>query len=582
MRVSLLRKKYLLAAFVVLLCGWASLPLLSYAENKQDSAKPFMGFHGMIHQVSMGGLLDHGAIKSAAGKSDEAVRNFYDAHNNMPVWTNSWGHSLRAQGIHKTLQDSWKQGLNPKNYNVEEIERLLQPSGRMKPQNAELEILLTESIIAYGRDVTGMRVDPKKIGQKNEYWRQPLTAEEILKVVSAAPDAGAALEALGPQSRIYKALQNELVRLQTPDSDYDALLPLKFGGANIFLPGDSDRDVIALRKILNVPAAMGGDTEMVYDKALVEAVMNVQQQAGLKPDGKIGAKTRTLLNKPMQQKIDQVLANLERLRWMEQTQPEKFVLVNIPSQMLWAIDNEQVVHAMPVVVGQVARPTQSFKTEITGIRFNPTWTVPPSIKVKDMLPRLQADPYDLAKTGIDLYMNGKLVDPGTIDWNLIPTSEVRKIRMVQSAGDDNALGQVRVLMPNEYDIYLHDTNHRDLFAQDDRFFSSGCIRMSEPHKIADFVLSKNKGWSVDKMMRYIDAGKTAEISAAEKIPVYIVYQSMWLDDKGRLVYGNDIYNLDKKLVSAMAAINGLPELPQIHKMTSSKESDAQKLASARN
>jgi murein L,D-transpeptidase YcbB/YkuD len=217
---------------------------------------------------------------------------------------------------------------------------------------------------------------------------------------------------------------------------------------------------------------------------------------------------------------------------------------------------------MPVVVGKPDRPTHAFRAEITGIRFNPTWTVPMGIKVKDMLPQLQEDPNALADKGIDIMEDGETIDPSSIDWQSISRSELNHIRMVQSAGEHNALGRIRVLMPNEFDIYLHDTNHPEFFNLVERTASSGCIRLSQPEQMARFVLAHNKGWSDKKMDALIARGTTSEVPVAEKLPVYIIYQTLWKADDGSLIYGPDVYGEDKRLISALSAINGytLPDV----------------------
>ncbi|HEY8191099.1 MAG TPA: L,D-transpeptidase family protein, partial [Alphaproteobacteria bacterium] len=187
--------------------------------------------------------------------------------------------------------------------------------------------------------------------------------------------------------------------------------------------------------------------------------------------------------------------------------------------------------------------------------------------------KLREDPYALADKGIELYRgygrNAPTIDPGTIDWHNITRQQAMNIRMVQTSGDHNALGRVRILMDNEFDIYLHDTNHPEFFAEEDRTRSSGCIRLFEPKKVADFVLSHNKGWSKNRTEKLIAAGDTVEVPAAAPFPVFIVYQTIWQGKDGKLVYGHDIYGRDKKLVETLAATGGywLPEQKTLASMT---------------
>jgi murein L,D-transpeptidase YcbB/YkuD len=255
--------------------------------------------------------------------------------------------------------------------------------------------------------------------------------------------------------------------------------------------------------------------------------------------------------------MEQIAANLERLRWLDQTKPDRYVLVNIPQQMLWGISNGKPEIQMEVVVGQVQRPTMSFKTNITGIRFNPRWTVPQSIKMKDFLPILVNDPSILADKGIELYRidHGRhvTVDPARVNWRGVTPDDMKKFHMVQTPGYDNSLGLIRVLMPDDYDIYLHDTNHRDLFVKNQRFFSSGCVRLSDPVTMAHFVLEDRKGWNDDEMQKLVAKGTQTDIPVDHPLPIYLVYLTVWMGPKGHLVYGQDVYGWDRQLIAALKA-----------------------------
>jgi len=275
--------------------------------------------------------------------------------------------------------------------------------------------------------------------------------------------------------------------------------------------------------------------------------MAFQRSQGLKADGIIGPHTVKLMNISNEEKINQILVNLERLRWIEPNKPTRYVMVNIPSATLWAVENETVKLQMPVVVGRKKRPTKSFTTTITGIRFNPTWTVPPTIKRDDYLPKLREDPYYLSDRGIELMDGVMTVDPGTIDWQEASWSDVNRMRMVQGSGSNNPLGHVRVIMNNPYGIYLHDTPDKGYFNRATRAISSGCVRMADAHAFADFVLSPNQGWSAEKRQKILSSGQQQEVRASQPLPVYLGYQTIWLGDDGQLIYGRDLYGEDQRL-----------------------------------
>lgn len=554
--LSRLRKRYAALALGVLLLGY---PVLSHAQ---------MHAEGIFGKIRFSTLLTPAAATSDVLKdiklSDrDAILNHYKSTGDKPLWLGR-GRTDEARAVLGLLEESWTHGLNPEKYHVGEIRALLDEGSPVNERQARLELLLTDAVVRYGRDVSGIRINPAPLGVRASFWQQPFESESILLKILEAKSPVDALRDLEPKGQLYKALRAEMARLNTEKNSYDHLLPMGFGD-RLFKPGSTHKDVVALRARLGLAHNPDFGPETFYDDSLAAAVMAFQKTHNLKADGVIGPKTRSLLNRTNRDRMEQIVANLERMRWLDREKPERFILVNIPSQRLWAIDRGKIVHEMPVVVGQPSRQTKIFKAEIKGIRFNPTWTVPPGIKVKDMLPKLQADPYALNQKGIGLYQNGRSVDPASIDWANISRSELMGIRMVQGSGSHNALGHIRVLMPNDYDIYLHDTNHRELFANDERTLSSGCIRLSEPEKIASFVLSRNPDWSEGKMRERIDSGRTSEVSAAEPFPVYIVYQSVWLGEGGELVYGPDVYGQDRKLIDMLAAAKSyyLPESKNI-------------------
>ncbi len=487
-------------------------------------------------------------IKFADGR---ALKEFYEQRGGQPVWADY----NQAHLALTVLDESWTQGLNPASYHVKELHALLDDPASFKTKEARADVILTDAIVRYGHDVSGMRIDPAAIDQRAMYWRQPEKTADTLKMLGVSPEPAKTVAALAPHDTLYLSLRKEMERISQESGDYDRMLPMNFGKA-YFHPRSHGASVPVLRARLAVKYDPHYGPQNFYDDKLAAAVMFFQKQHNIKPDGIIGGKTLALLNQTRRDRMEQLVVNFERLRWLDQQIPQRYVLVNIPSQTLWAVDGGKIAVKMPVVVGKPERPTKAFKAEITGIRFNPTWTVPPSIKTKDMLPQLQEDPQALADKGIEMVQNGESLDPASIDWQNISAGELNSIRMVQSAGKHNALGRIRVLMPNEYDIYLHDTNHPEFFNLVERTASSGCIRLSQPEQMARFVLAKNTGWSEKKMKDILAKGRTAEVPVPAKFPVYVLYQTVWQDTDGNLIYGPDVYGEDKKLLKALSTING--------------------------
>lgn len=482
------------------------------------------------------------------------MKAFYEAREYDSVWLrSSFLKQRKAEALLKVFEASWKHGLNPAGYHVGEIKRLMSES--KGAERFQLDLMLSDALVRYGRDLTGMRVNPRVIGQRSKYWRQPLRAIDILDHVANASDVKSALKDLAPQGKLYKKLQQELVELyKTPAEDSDMqIIRLK----GLLRPGSSHKAILKIRERMGFQASQAPQGAYYYDDQLAQAVMAFQKAHGLKPDAIIGLHTIKLMNMTRDDRINQVLVNLERLRWVEPNKPDRYIMVNVPAAILWAVENGKVKIEMPVVVGRVKRPTNIFTTQITGVRFNPTWTVPPTIKRDDYLPKLRKDPYYLSNRGIEL-MDGKMsVDPGLVDWNETSWEEVNQMRMVQGSGRRNPLGLVRVIMDNPYNIYLHDTPNKSYFKRSNRALSSGCVRLADAQKIADFILAPNKGWSQERKERILAKGKLAEIRAQEPLPVYILYQTVWLGERGQIVYGPDLYGRDRKLLKLLKNIGGI-------------------------
>ncbi|MGE4313075.1 MAG: murein L,D-transpeptidase [Pseudobdellovibrionaceae bacterium] len=494
--------------------------------------------------LSVQDVIAKGAVGGLQLEDTKGIKTFYGEHGNTPLWASERDRSQ----IIAVLRESWRHGLNPYSYITPKLEAALAST---HPEDViPRDVMLSGAIVAYGRDLTGMRVAASSIGQDAKDWRKALGSYSILDRVYKASNRQVGMESLAPKGALYQSLQKgllaELKAIYQVDPR-EKVLPLRF--SRTVAPGDISDDVLKLRARLGVDE---GANPRLYDDRLAKAVMAFQVEHGLKPDMLVGGLTLAALNKTHQDMAYQLVANLERQRWLHPKQPDKYLVVNIPAQTLWAVEGGKIVHEMDVIVGRKERPTQTFRTQVTGVRFNPTWTVPSTIKNEDFLPHLREDPEYLEKRGIQVVTKeeGKsvVVPPHAIDWNAISSSEFAQLHFVQKAGSNNPLGQIRLLMPNPYGIYLHDTDAPNLFGREARAVSSGCVRMSQPKIIAEFVMEGTQGWKgADSLNAILESGKTRDIKTGVPIPVYLLYQTVWPDNAGRLVIGPDIYGWDKKL-----------------------------------
>ncbi len=543
-----------------------------------DVKRGFGGFYGSTPKdnKALSALLESGRIGDMPlGHADE-IRAFYAARENKPIWTGTTGAIQKIRQFAPFIDGADDHGLNPERYNSRQIADRV--GERDQALRAELEVFLSDAAIKYVNDMTGYHLQGRALRGEIAPMRPPLQPREILQIVADSTNVQRFFADLEPKSATYGRLKAALADMESKnEAAYAKYLPLNFGGA-ILKPGLRHKTMAGLRARLGAVQQTADPT--LYDDALFAAVTKFQRVEGLKDDGIIGLDTLAALNRTNRDRVVQLKVNMERLRWMEGGErPGKFVVVNIPAATLWAVDDNKVAFEMEVIVGRPERPTPAIVTNIEGIRFNPDWTVPPTIKKEDILPKLREDPMYLTNKGIELTYRGKegveTLDPAAVDWERVTHAGLNVLNMVQVAGTGNPLGRVRVLMPNKYSIYLHDTNQKEYFDKYARALSSGCIRMQEPLKIAEFVMAGEKGWDLNKITSVIAQGRTSDRLITNKIPVYILYYTAWIDDQGRVVFGRDIYGRDKSLAEELEKVDGISLAGHNEVMTNPR----QKLAS---
>ncbi len=285
-----------------------------------------------------------------------------------------------------------------------------------------------------------------------------------------------------------------------------------------------------------------------YSGAVVDGVKHFQDRHGLAVDGALGPGTLAALNVPVEMRIEQIRANLERARWVFYDPESEFLVVNIAGFKVYLVRRGEVVWRSRVQVGKPYRRTPIFASTLTYVVFNPTWTVPPTILRQDYLPQLRRDPQYLAARNIDvLDRAGKPVEQSSIDWS---SARSLQYQLVQRPGPTNALGRVKFMFPNEYFVYLHDTPSRDLFDKESRAFSSGCIRVENPLELADVVLGDK--WPRERIDALIAAGRTQTVILDKPIAVKLLYWTAEVDAAGRVSFFPDVYFRDAALITALA------------------------------
>jgi murein L,D-transpeptidase YcbB/YkuD len=257
------------------------------------------------------------------------------------------------------------------------------------------------------------------------------------------------------------------------------------------------------------------------------------------------------MNVPVTERIRQVELNLERWRWMPDELGSRYILVNIPSFKMKVFEDDKRVIESKVVVGRQERQTPAFTANMAYLVLSPKWYVPRSIAVKDKLPQLKRSPNALARQNIRVFNSaGKEIKPGAVNWRAVSADNFN-YQLRQDAGPRNALGGIKFMFPNPYNVYLHDTPSRELFSRNQRTFSSGCIRISNPVELAEYLLKSDPKWNRNRIKTASTSGQQQVVNLPQKVPVYLLYLTAWVDEDGLVNFRSDIYQRDKPMVRAL-------------------------------
>lgn len=470
----------------------------------------------------------------------------------------AWSKAHNAEQLRKALADSYDDGLDPADYHLPLLEKLsqqLNEAGSTPVLRAQYDVLLTEALLRLAYHLSFGKVDPETFDAQWNYGRT-LASTDVAQEVEqalAAEDVYQRVEALKPTHPLYVELKRELVRFRAATAS--AVLPAIPAGPSL-KPGMSDARVPLVRNRL----AASGDLSvsessgsMEYDPPLVTAVRKFQQRMGLQVDEVLGPGTIAELNVPPADRIRQLRVNLDRGRVLLRDLPDAFVVVNIAGFTIYFVRGEHVVWNARVQVGKTYRRTPIFRSDISYLVFNPTWTVPPGIIQKDILPAAQRDPDSITRKGLKvLDANGRELNPRSIDWTRFKSGHI-PYTLRQDPGPANALGRVKLMFPNPYLVYLHDTPSQALFDRAERTFSSGCVRVERVLDLAELVLDDREHWNQASIARALDTGQTRNVTLSRKIPVLLTYWTAWVDPQGRTNFRRDIYGQDAQWAQALDA-----------------------------
>ncbi|MGC9949387.1 MAG: L,D-transpeptidase family protein [Bryobacteraceae bacterium] len=492
----------------------------------------------------------------------EHVRNFYQPADYQPAWIRDGQPTPQALSILEILKHADNQGLYPDDYDGSRWDERL--AGLQKPHaagdTAIFDAAVTVCLMRYISDCHIGKINPEhfKFGLSVEAKKYDLPAFLRERLVNGR-DMQAELSQIGPPFAGYKRTLAALQQyLQLARQDDGEKLPVP---AKAITPGSPYQGVPRLTRLLRLVGDLPADTPIssdskVYQGALVDAVKAFQSRHGLLPDGRLDRQTLANLNTPLSQRVDQLRLMLERWHWLPDRFNEPPIIVNIPEFRLRAYDaNQNPVLTMNVIVGKAFRhKTPVFEKDMRYLIFRPYWNVPPSIQRSEIVPAVMKDRDYIAKKGFEVVTPaGQVVATGAITDEVLEQLRSGRLEVRQKPGTTNALGLVKLMFPNEYNVYLHSTPSPQLFSQTRRDFSHGCIRVERPADLAAWVLRDKPDWGLEKARAAMTGGKdNVQVNLTNPVPVLILYGTAVVDPDGRVQFFDDIYGYDDELKQALA------------------------------
>lgn len=477
-------------------------------------------------------LLVHPDTFTPSKKDQQGLVAFYAAGEGKPVFVDLKGFTPRGEQVLARLAAADEDGLDPSDYATPTL-----APGADAQALARAELQLAAAALTYARQAQAGRFEPTRISSQVTPLRQFPDPQGVMETLAQASDADTALQNFNPPHAGYKALRAKLAEVSNKTNP----VVERIDAGPLLRPGDSDRRVPALRTRLGATGS-AGDT--IYDVSLEEAVKAFQESSGLQPDGVIGPSTLAALNKDAgtgggSTKAD-VIANMERWRWLPRSLGEQYVMVNIPEYMTRVFDDGKEVFETRTVVGKPATPTPLLTHDMEYVVVNPAWNIPPSIARNEMMPLLRNDPDRLRRMGIQVIQNRN----GGISFR-------------QPPGERNALGRIKFMFPNDHSVYLHDTPARALFANSRRAYSHGCMRLQDPLMFGEVIFGiglPDAGLTKARIGKMI-GGSERYINLKHHIPVHVVYFNAFVDDAGKVEVREDIYGINAR-VKSMLGLDG--------------------------
>jgi L,D-transpeptidase YcbB len=511
-------------------------------------------------QAALRDMFRAAAADSPVGAFPPSIRRqlstFYERRSFRSVWTGGLLELQRAHSALSVLEKAEEQGLRSEDYAAPKVQ--MDKGPKPGQEAAEYDLLLTEALLRYSRDVAIGRTRPPDVYSDVQLPAPEFDAVALLTQMLTRGSIAGALAELPPPHPQYRLLVQALARYRAIAAE----------GGWPSIPGRDGPDVVPnskrvelLIERLALEDPQLAEVESLSPDDLRQALMRFQSRNGLAADGRLTASTVAALNVPVEKRIAQIAANMERWRWLPRTFEDRYIAINVPDQSLEYVHAGTTELSSRVIVGRTNSTTPILRTTITGIIANPQWEIPGVIVVNQLLPKLRNNPGYLA-AGNMVLANGPESDPHglKVNWRNITAAEF-PYRVVQTPGPNNALGFLMLDSPNDFDVYLHDTPAKVLFTSNVRTVSNGCVRVEAIRPLAALALDDGSQDAEEQIAAAIESRDTQRLPLDRPLPVYFLYWTAIAADDATVGFRRDFYARDEPLTAAMASPRGEePEL----------------------
>jgi L,D-transpeptidase YcbB len=485
--------------------------------------------------------------------SSVSLPELYVSRQFQPIWLVHTDSLYLLEEFIEFIEHIEHHGFTPSHYHLDALQakyRALTVDSASIFDLTSLELLLSDAFFMVSSHLYHGKINPDLLTAE---WairrnRPELDLPGKLTQMLSSGNIVEFMERFYPPHPGYKYMIETAKHLQSLQlDDFSSNIKLQPKQLSIDLFEDSTHFEALFNKLLFL-----GYVDTLSKESLVAGVKSLQKEYGLNQDGKIGRNTLLALDQKIEEKLATVYVNMERLRWLPDSLDRKHIIVNIADFTLDYIVEQDTLISMRTIVGRNFRQTPVFNARMTYLVFSPTWTVPPGILRNDVIPAVAKDISYLSKQNMQILNNsGAVIDPKTIDWKKVRAGGSFPYRVRQSPGGHNALGRVKFMFPNKYSVYLHDTPSKELFARDERTFSSGCIRIQKPFELAQLLLQGDERWNDERIREAMFSGREQTVTLKEPVNIYMYYLTSWADAHGNLSFRQDVYNRDKEVMTIL-------------------------------